>query len=342
MKLRETLTKQQTIDLLSGNVVGIFPSMILSEDAFYGKLYELCLGYYTARSGEKTISMTYERFISLIKENPEISKSPEELIGALIRGKFLDKWNRVYDVLITSQYDALNNRESTEDKTGNNQNKDTHNTTKAKEGNNTDVMTYDTENGRKGTNTDVMTYDTESGKQGTNTDTTTFDTNVEDNGKTGTSETTTRNVTDENNVYGFNSPSAVGDTNSTETTSETIVGEADKNTSHNLQTKTGTESKEFGIDEIITKTGTESKEIGIDETVTKTGTDSRAIGISESETHTGTDTTDITISEKLVKSGRDGSGAELITEELNLRNTQLFFDIIYADIDSIATLQIYI
>ena len=326
MKLRETLTKQQTIDLLSGNVVGIFPSMILSEDAFYGKLYELCLGYYTARSGEKTISMTYERFIFLVNENPEINKSPEELIGALIRGKFLDKWNRVYDVLLTSQYDALSNRESTEDKTGNNQNKDTHNTTKAKEGN----------------NTDVMTYDTESGKQGTNTDTTTFDTNVEDNGKTGTSETTTRNVTDENNVYGFNSPSAVGDTNSTETTSETIVGEADKNTSHNLQTKTGTESKEFGIDETITKTGTESKEIGIDETVTKTGTDSRAIGISESETHTGTDTTDITISEKLVKSGRDGSGAELITEELNLRNTQLFFDIIYADIDSIATLQIYI
>lgn len=278
MKLLETLTKQQTIDLLSGNVVGIFPSMILSEDAFYGKLYELCLGYYTARSGEKTISMTYERLISLVNENPEINKSPEELIGALIRGKFLDKWNRVYDVLLTSQYDALNNRESTEDKTGNNQNKDTHNTTKARQGNNSDITTYDT--------------------------------NVEDNGKMGTSETTIRNVEDANDVYGFNSSSPVGDTYSNETTSETIVGEADKNTSHNVQTKTGTENKQFGID--------------------------------ESETHTGTDTTDITISEKLVKSGRDGTGAELITEELNLRNTQLFFDIIYADIDSIATLQIYI
>lgn len=278
MKLRETLTKQQTIDLLSGNVVGIFPYMILSEDAFYSKLYELCLGYYTERSGEKTISMTYDRFISLTKENPEINKSPEELIGSLIRGKFLDKWSRVYDVLITSQYDALNNRENTEDKTGNNQNKDTHNTTKSKNGN--------------------------------NTDTTTFDTNVEDNGKTATNETTTRNVTDENNVYGFNSPTAVGDTNSTETTSETIVGDADKNTSHNLQTKTGTESKSFNVN--------------------------------ESETNTGTDTTDITIDEKIVRSGREGSGAELIMEELNLRNTQLFFDIIYADIDSIATLQIYI
>lgn len=278
MKLQETLTKQQTIDLLSGNVVGIFPSMILSTDVFYGKLYELCLGYYTARSGEKTISMTYERFISLIKEQPEINKTPEELIGNLIRAKFLEKWNRIYDVLISSQYDALNNRESVEDKTGNNQNKDTHNTTKAKQGNNSDITTYDT--------------------------------NVEDNGRTGTSETTTRDVVDANDVYGFNSPSPVGDTHSNETTTETIVGEADKNTSHNIQTKTGTENKQFGID--------------------------------ESETHTGTDTTDITISEKLVKSGRDGSGAELITEELNLRNTQLFFDIIYADIDSITTLQIYI
>lgn len=278
MKLRETLTKQQTIDLLNGDVVGIFPSMILSEDVFYGKLYELCLGYYTARSGEKTISITYERFISLIKESPEINKTPEELIGSLIRSKFLDKWNRVYDVLITSQYDALNNREYTEDKTGNNQNKDTHNTTKA--------------------------------KQGTNSDITTFDTNVEDNGQTGTSETTTRNVEDANDVYGFNSNEPVGDTRSNETTSETIVGEADKNTSHNVRTKTGTENKQFGID--------------------------------ESETHTGTDTTDITISEKLVKSGRDGSGAELITEELNLRNTQLFFDIVYSDIDSITTLKIYI
>lgn len=279
MKLRETLTTEEMINLIRGRVVGFFPYIILSDDVFYDKLYELCLGYYTARSGEKTISTTYEKLISLVKNNSlETNNSPEELIGSLIRGKFIDKWNRVYNVLITSQYDALNNREYTEDKTGNNQNKDTHNTTKA--------------------------------KQGTNSDITTYDTNVEDNGKTGTNETTIRNVEDANDVYGFNSSARVGDTYSNETTSETIVGEADKNTSHNLQKKTGTENKQFGIN--------------------------------ESETHTGTDTTDITISEKLVKSGRDSSGAELITEELNLRNTQLFFDIIYSDIDSITTLQIYI
>ena len=278
MRLRETLTTEQTIEKLNGNVVGIFPSMILSNDKFYSKLYDLCFGYYMQRSGEKTISLTYDRLLQLVKENEDISETAETLIGKLIRGKFLEKWNRVYDVLISEQYNVLHNHDFTEQKTGNNQNVDTHNTTKARQGNNTDTTTYDT--------------------------------NIEDNGKTGTNEVTTRNVEDANDVYGFNSVSPVGDTHSNETTSETIVGDADKNTSYNLQTKTGTETKQFGIN--------------------------------DSESHTGTDTTDISIDETINRSGRNVGGAELITEELNLRNTQLFFDIVYSDIDSIATLKIYI
>lgn len=278
MKLLETLTKGQIIKMFNGDVVGIFPYMILSNDKFYSKLYDLCFGYYMQRSGEKTISLTYERLLQLANEKYTLTETAESLIGKLIRGKFIEKWNRVYDVLISEQYNALQNQDFTEKKTGNNQNIDTYNSTKA--------------------------------KQGTNTDTTTYDTNVEDNGKRGTSETTTRSVEDSNDVYGFNSSSPVGDTLSNETTSETIVGEADKNTSHNIQTKKGTEAKQFGIN--------------------------------ESEKHTGSDTTDISIDENLNRSGRNVSGAELINEELNLRNTQLFFDIIYSDIDSIATLKIYI
>ena len=279
MKLLETLTLGQMIKMLNnGDVVGIFPSMILSSDKFYSKLYDLCFGYYMQRSGEKTISLTYERLLQLVDAKIYTNETAENLIGKLIRGKFIEKWNRVYDVLISEQYNALQNQDFTEQKTGNNKNVDTHNTTKS--------------------------------RQGTNTDTTTYDTNVEDNGKTGTSETTTRRAEDSNDVYGFNSITPVGDTISHETTSETILGEADKNTSHNIQTKTGTEAKQFGIN--------------------------------ESENHTGTDTTDISIDENVNRSGRNVSGAELINEELNLRNTQLFFDIIYSDIDSIATLKIYI
>lgn len=278
MKIIETLTTKQITDLFRGEVVGIFPFIIHTTDDFYSLSHSMCLGYYFNRSGEKTISPAYRKIIEAVTENSNITTSADSMIGKLIRGKFIDKWYRIYNALITSQYNPLLNREYTEDKTGNNQNKDTHNTVKA--------------------------------KQGTNSDITTYDTNVEDNGKTGTSETTTRNVEDANDVYGFNSTTPVGDTHSNETINETVVGEAEKNTSHNIQTKTGTENKQFGIN--------------------------------ESETHSGTDTTDITIDEKIIRSGRDGSGAELITEELNLRNTQIFFDIVYADIDSITALQIYI
>lgn len=302
MKLIDTLSTKDKIDLLNGTVVGIFPTMVLSTDAFYNKLYELCLGYYMQRSGAKTISLTYNRFIEFVNEHggyepfassdadnfatvngaevyvKKDADTPESFMGKLIRGKFLEKWNRIYEVLISEQYNALLNRESEDKRTASNQNKDTHDTT--------------------------------IGKTGTNTDTTTFDTNVEDNGNTGTHEKTTRSVDNTNDIYGFNSTSPVGDSVSNEAVDETIVGDKELNTNHNLQTKTGTESKVFGI--------------------------------AESETHTGTDTTDITIDESVIKTGRYGVGADLVTKELNLRNTQIFFDIIYADIDSIATLQIYI
>ena len=310
MRLRETLTNRQKIDLFNGQVVGIFPTMVLQEDAYYSKLKELCLGYYTARSAEKTISPTYENIINFVNENAEVNETADEIMGRLIRGKFLEKWTRVYEVLVSEQYNALHNMEITEHKDATNKDTDTYNTVK----------------GKQGTNTDSMTYNSDNTKVGNNTDTTTFDTSVEDDGKTATSETTTRTVDGADNVYGFNSPMAVGDTTNVENVNETTVGEADKNTSHNLQTKTGTETKQFGVNETEQKRGTDSRQIGVDET----------------ETHTGTDTTDTIINENISKTGRDGSGAELIEKELNLRNTQIFFDIIYADIDSMTTLQIYI
>lgn len=278
MKLIETLTIQQKLNMLNGSVVGIFPSMILPEDIFHSILEDLCLGYYTARSGEKTISVTYEKIIDITNMSDEITDSPETIIGKLIRGKYLDKWNRIYNVLIQNEYNPLENSKITERKTGNNKNTDTYNTVK--------------------------------GKQGNNSDTTTFDTNVEDDGKTGTKETTTRTTNDTEDVYGFNSVNSVHDTKGTESVNEIVTSKPEDNTTYNIQKKTGTESKVFGI--------------------------------SESETHTGTDSKDIVINETFDRSGRNESGASLITEELDLRNKQIFFDIIYSDIDSIATLPIYI
>lgn len=310
MKLIETLTTQQKVDMLNGSAVGLFPSMILADDPFYDRVGDLCLGYYTARSGEKNISPTYEKYLDLIGQDLGVTGTAETILGRLIRSKFLEKWNRVYEVLISEQYNALENQSFTEHKGGTN----------------TDEKVYDTSVKKEGNNSDVNTFDTTLKKDGSNSDTTTYNTQVEDDGKTGTEEITKRESTNNSDVYGFNSNNPVGDSKDTEDTTETVTGSADKNTSHNLQSKTGTEIKDFGIDETQAKTGTETKTIAIDET----------------ETKSGKDTTNYTINEDHSKNGRDTSGAELIQLELNLRNEQIFFDIIYADIDSIATLQIYI
>lgn len=292
MKMKETLTLEEKTNLfINGEVVGIFNGMILPTDPFFNLAHSMCLGYYTVRSSNKTVSPIYEQAYEYAKEvlasqgdSGEIDKYEvialtNTLIGSsIIRPKFIDKWVRVYDTLITKQYDALKGFEHTEHKDGN--------------------------------NSDTTIYDTSVGKTGNNTDTITYDTNTEDNGKTGTKETTTINRENSADVYGFNSVSPVGDNVDTDNSTETVVGNADDNTSHNVQTKTGTDTKNFSISETENKTGTDTKKFVIDEDVTK--------------------------------SGRNNTGAELVEAELNLRNTQIFFDIIYKDIDSVATIPLYI
>lgn len=253
MKVKETLTPEQKADLLlNGEVVGIFSGMFLPTDPFFHLAHSMCLGYYTVRSANKTLAPIYDQMLEFANENSDVGEDnyitlANTLLGSsIIRPKFIDKWLRVYDTLITKQYDALEGFEHTEHKEGN------------------------------------------------NSDTTTYDTNVEDNGNVGTKETVTRSSDTANNVYGFNSVTSVGVDEDIDNSVETTVGNFDENTSHNIQTKTGNDTKNFVIDEDVTK------------------------------------------------SGRNATGAELVEAELNLRNTQIFFDIVYKDIDSVATLEIYL
>lgn len=207
MRVIETLTTEQKISLFQGNVVGIFNSMITDEDLYSNIKYDLCFGYYINRSGYKTVSPIYTRYKALIDSGVQLGDPIEQIIGTYIRSKFLDKWNKIYSSLVAKEYDALNNIDVTETKTGN------------------------------------------------NSDTTTFDTSVEDTGETGTYEITTRAEENSDDVYGFNSTSAVGDSYSVDRVSEAVIGDKDRNTNHNKQDKTGTESKVFGINESVTKSG---------------------------------------------------------------------------------------
>lgn len=277
MRLLETLTIQQKLTMIDGTPVGIFPTMILPDDDFYSMLPQMCVGYYLSHSSEKTISPTYENFIRLVTENTDMERNEDELMGSYIRAKFIDKWKRVYETL-TTEYSAIDNRDWSVTRTGNNQN----------------VETYNSDKERIGINTDEIEYGS----------------TITNDGNVGSKETTTSSSNVANDVYGFNSSTPVGDNTSADTSTDTTERDYDSNKSHNVEARTGSDTKTYGIN--------------------------------EDEKHRGTDTTDITINESLTHTGRDGSAAEHITEELEMRKREIFFDIVFRDIDSVATLAIYI
>lgn len=313
MRLIDTLTNQSKFNMITGTPVGIFPTMILSDDLYYSYISDLCLGYYTARSGMKPLSATYILVQELIDDygtgyglfipngsdsfstsNNEIFKvltsepigSPEDVIGKLIRGKFKHKWDKIYKALIEEEYNILNNREYTTEKTGNN----------------TDITT------KTGSSTGTNK------KIGDSSDTTTYNTTLIDDGTTGIKITTTTDGSIDNSIFGFNSDTAVNANTRTDKDSETVTGSEDDNTTHNTRKNIGTDTKDFTINETVTLNNNNN------ETINNTGNNLETIKIS----------------------GRNNDAPDMIMKELNLRNKQLFFDIIYSDIDSITALQIYI
>lgn len=181
--------------------VALFKTLFTNSDDWYGIVGECCANYYFQRSGLKTISPAYKRFIDL-QGNDEGSFS----MGRLIRAKCLEKWQKVYSSL-TANYEVLNSKE--------------------------DITT------RVGTGKDDIAYGS----------------STESNGKTASNVTTTTSTDNSDDVYGFNSLEPVGDTKSTETATETITSDADKNTTYNKQSKTGSDTKSNSYDETVKNQG---------------------------------------------------------------------------------------
>lgn len=105
MKLIETLTENDITKVAELQPVGLFKTLFDVSDSWYGVAGECCANYYFQRSGLKTISPAYRRFIENLG-NVDGSLS----MGNLIRAKCLEKWQKVYSSL-TANYDALNSKE---------------------------------------------------------------------------------------------------------------------------------------------------------------------------------------------------------------------------------------
>lgn len=160
-----------------------------------------------------------------------------------------------------------------------------------------------------GNDTDTTQYDLTLTTTGTNTDTVTYNSATEDNGKTGSRESRVTQTDSAEGVYGFNADNASGSNTDSEVVNETIVSDPEYNTNYNKSVKSGDDTTVQDTKKSELKQGSESKTFGVNETITK--------------------------------NGRNATGASLINAELSMRNKQIFFEIIFKDIDSIATRPTY-
>ena len=122
MKLAETLTSQEITNIISGNSNELFDNIFSNEDEFNDLKGEMCLGYYFTRSGEKVITPIFSKFLEL---NPANALS---ILGKHIRSRYIDNWKRVYNALIVSNYDPLNEMDYEEERLGTNSDTTTYNT----------------------------------------------------------------------------------------------------------------------------------------------------------------------------------------------------------------------
>lgn len=281
MKLLETISEQEVLTALeNSDGFGVFKYLQNLNIFIDSNKTELSNGYYYGHSGNKTISPLYERLMGIAKktENTGQPQNAEELLSKIIISKFGYKWSVDYNILLSQEYDALDEKSYTETKSANN----TRTTTYGK--------ILDQTVGDTGTIT----------KEYSGTDLT----------KIGTHEKTMRNTENIDDVYGYNSSTPVGDSYSNDNSFELVEGDAEKNT------------------EDISRTST--------------NTDTRNLETKKKDTYSGSDEDADVINESFSKTGRDTAPSDLLIKELSFRAKHNMFDIIFKDIDSLATLNIYI
>ena len=295
-------------------------------------------------------------FVDALKESQPDNYIQQ--IAKIVDLKFKDKWQKLYDVLIGTEYVPINNYQESETETPNitktkegietntedSSVVETPNLTTSKEGsvNKSEVLagteTPNITKTKTGNNTDINS--SSENAQGTDTSTQ----------KEGTDVTTTGEGQQDNLVYGFNSNVGVGDTERSVNSSSNVSGNKEDNTidinRSSTNEKTTSENAQHTINESVKETGTKTTE------TTKTNEDST----SETTTQSGTKETSIdstknkdsNVTEKetgtrtIERSGIKGiSYQELIEKEVNLKNQYNLFNILYQDVDSIIALMTY-
>lgn len=326
MKLIDTVTSYEDVQK-NGVIIGLKSALPeLANDCD-----NMNVEYYLNHSGEKTFSRLAEN-IARLSNTDMLSLSEQQKFGyKYIAPKFSEKWSRIYNALVASQYNPLVDYEHTETKTGTENRTDTYDTAIKKTGTNTDNTEYNLTDKHTANNTDNLEKSDTVTRTGTNADTVTYDTDTTTTDK----RTTTGGNEYSDDRYGFNSNSPVGVSVSSGSDSET---ESEDKT----EAKTGTEKTDKTINEKDVQSGTDNRTITESESDTKTGTENNSKSINENEAKTGTDKSANTSEFTTTVSGRNTSGADLVKKELDVYNKSVFWDIVFKDVDSVLTIPIYI
>lgn len=305
MKIFDTLDENQKNVIFTSNdtAVGIF-NYFPANIIKLDDYSKMSKEYYLSRSGEKETSPFYNR---LLTNNDDLTKS-QQFASSIIYAKFGKKWESIYS-LFNRSYDVLEEFKRSEKESFQGKDSiattDTTNKTGSKQMVGTDTTTT-TKN-----NTIDSTKDTK--------DTTTTEE------ATSTDKTVTTTSDDSNNVYGFNSVTAVGSDESNSTNTEHTTGEAEKNKTTTTETLNGRESNK------------ETEALTGEEKFVKNDTDT----ITENEERSGSNVADKNHTLLKETSGHNIPIVDMFDKEISFRDRQVFYDIVYKDIDSVIALQIY-
>lgn len=260
--------------------------------------------YYGNHSGNKIISPLLDNFTV---NSETISDGQQTMLSNILFDMFNTKWDKLWNVQ-EIEYNPAENYDMTE--TGNSETAYAHGETITR----TDNTTKNT----SATRTDNLNHT----KSGTETETP----NITETTTPNITETNTPNLTHtvESDIYGFNSQNAQPANSGTE-----------RDTGTNTIQRTGTDT--------LTRTGTQQKTYNLSDTDTGTqGTisEERDTG-TQTHAHTGTDTE--TNEHELRRHGNIGvtTSQQMLQSEIELWQWNFFNDVLFPDLDSVLTIQVY-
>lgn len=279
---------------------------------------------YAAHSNHKLISpFVYD----LIEDNdtPALTAAQKQTLARMIFVKYNDKWTRLW-ALGEAEYNPLYNNTLTETYTG----------SETIDTDTTDTGTVSTD--RDTTSTGSISKDSDT----TSTGTVSIDRDTTDTGTDATqvasTQTNTGTIADNgagsrnDNIYGFNSSSAVGDT----THSTTDTNTRTNNLTEGLSGTTTETRNLAGTDD-----STETRNLAGTEDITETRNLAGTDDSTETRNLAGTEDTDKTKDYTLTRNGMLGTTPqELIEAERTLWDWNIW-DTVFKDLDSILTIDVY-